>query len=520
MRVLAVTGKLAESIVRESLKDFSSADVLVVDIDVAAFITPSHLRKVDLSAYDLVLVPGLTAGADWKELEKEKGVKIRLGTIHAYDLRFLLPMLGSFELSHKVPACKFILSKKREEVLRDVDGLERDFSFKIGNVSVGGNSRMKVVAEIVSATRMDEGELKDRIRYYELSGADIIDLGVPLEENPDKIEKAVMVARETTDLPLSVDTFDVTAIKTATDCGIDMVMSITKSNLKALDFVEDQAVVVVDRNIAQLVRLVEIVREVTDKVIADPVLDPFPKISDSILRYHRFREIDEKTPILFGAGNVTELSDMDSIGLNGFMAMIAEELSANLIFTTEASPKTVGSVKELAIATYLVKGAKIRKTPPKDLGINLFAIKEKTKFETCPPKNYIIAKELKSFFKDPCGDFKIWVHGDMIVCEHEEVTIVGRRAKEIYDTVVSKKLISRMDHACYLGRELMKAELSLLLKKNYLQDQDVDFGIFMFENPSPIKPFSRTFGTAPYITDVESEESSDASDTTSKKEKE
>ena len=69
MKVLAVTGKLAQKDVRKHAK---GADVLVIDIDIAAFITPKHLKKEDLGSYDLVLVPGLTAGNNWKTLEKER----------------------------------------------------------------------------------------------------------------------------------------------------------------------------------------------------------------------------------------------------------------------------------------------------------------------------------------------------------------------------------------------------------------------------------------------------------------
>ena len=76
--------KLAERDVRKYGKN---ADVYVVDIDVAAFITPSHLKNIKFNGYDLVLVPGLTKDCDWESFERQRGVKIRLGPIHAYDLK-------------------------------------------------------------------------------------------------------------------------------------------------------------------------------------------------------------------------------------------------------------------------------------------------------------------------------------------------------------------------------------------------------------------------------------------------
>jgi hypothetical protein len=43
MRALAVTGRLAEEMVREAVGDM--ADVLVMNVDVASFITPKMLRE-------------------------------------------------------------------------------------------------------------------------------------------------------------------------------------------------------------------------------------------------------------------------------------------------------------------------------------------------------------------------------------------------------------------------------------------------------------------------------------------
>ena len=51
-------------------------------------------------------------------------------------------------------------------------------------------------------------------------------------------------------------------------------------------------------------------------------------------------------------------------------------------------------------------------------------------------------------------------------------TFTGRSAKEIGITITEKRndLISRFDHALYLGRELQKAEECLYKKLPYIQD--------------------------------------------------
>ena len=51
-----------------------------------------------------------------------------------------------------------------------------------------------------------------------------------------------------------------------------------------------------------------------------------------------------------------------------------------------------------------------------------------------------------------------------------DVAITGQTAKQVYDMIIKQGLVSRIEHASYLGAELQKAEISLKLGKNYLQD--------------------------------------------------
>jgi len=54
-----------------------------------------------------------------------------------------------------------------------------------------------------------------------------------------------------------------------------------------------------------------------------------------------------------------------------------------------------------------------------------------------------------------------------------EIIIRGKKPLEIYQTALKLKLISRMDHAAYLGRELQKAYDSLLFNTKYIQDDEL-----------------------------------------------
>jgi len=157
MKILLVTGRLAEDQVRAFAGE---ADVLVADTDVAAFITPQMLFQAAPHGYDLILIPGAVT-ADFREAEKALGSPIRLGPKHAADLGEVLRLIEKeeLELSRTIPACQLLLGEMRERALRDIEMLEAQAEafLQIGRVKIGGSSRMKVLAEVVDATRLPPG---------------------------------------------------------------------------------------------------------------------------------------------------------------------------------------------------------------------------------------------------------------------------------------------------------------------------------------------------------------------------
>ena len=154
------------------------------------------------------------------------------------------------------------------------------------------------------------------------------------------------------------------------------------------------------------------------------------------------------------------------------------ELGASILFTPEESGKTLGSVKELAISSKMMFLAKMRGSIAKDLGINLVVFKDKRRGETILEE--VDVPEIEAGFEykfkqDPAGSFKISVESGRIRAVHylkmqPQVAIYGETAWEIYHEIINQKLVSRIEHAAYLGQELQKAEDALKLGKNYVQD--------------------------------------------------
>ena len=79
---------------------------------------------------------------------------------------------------------------------------------------------------------------------------------------------------------------------------------------------------------------------------------------------------------------------------------------------------------------------------------------------------------------DPAGFFIVIPNYETgeIVCEHYENNgrlahvVEGKKAPQIASTVVERGLITRLDHAAYLGREIAKAEIALQTGSVYEQD--------------------------------------------------
>ena len=101
-------------------------------------------------------------------------------------------------------------------------------------------------------------------------------------------------------------------------------------------------------------------------------------------------------------------------------------------------------------------------------------------------------KEPFKFIRDKAGSFKIsvdyetTVKDSKIIATHfkknkADLVIVGHTAKEIYEEIISKNLVTRMEHAAYLGSELKKAEIAMVTGKEYVQDFD------LFKNPDEFK---------------------------------
>ena len=533
MKVLIITGELAYPLIKDVVSKVEG-DIIVHIVDntqVAAFLTPRIIIKEvkkcfsnQLDEIDMILVPGLIKKGT-KEITKELGIPTFKGSTDGADLAMVLNLVGSIELSEDKPADKLIEEEKRKEAFKFIEEFENDKeniekllkkpnNILIRNLPVGEDFPMRVLSEIANAPFLSKEALINKCQYFVDSGADMIDIGMAAGEDfSDKIPELIETLRPIVgDRPLSIDTLNPKEIKVAAECGIDFVLSLDLGNNSEIkDFLIEKNIpaVLLPTNFSQgkspkspaerVESMHQLIKDTEGIIyVADLILDPVnsSSIVESIIACHEFHK-QNPAPMFFGVGNVTELMDADSGGVNVLLAGIGMELGASILFTPEESGKTRGSVYELATASKMMFLAKNRKSIPKDLGINMVAFKDKHK------RNDIIENELDEvpetrlekplkFVRDKAGSFRInvdygtTVEGSRIVATHfkknkPDLVIIGQSAKEIYEEIITKNLVTRMEHAAYLGSELQKAEIAMITGKDYVQDFE------LFKNPDTFK---------------------------------
>ena len=155
-----------------------------------------------------------------------------------------------------------------------------------------------------------------------------------------------------------------------------------------------------------------------------------------------------------------------------FLAGIAAEAGVSVIFTSEHSDKTRGSIREMRRATEMMMLARDRPYP-KDLGIDLLVLKEKRRRRE-PPLEYTASTTARPMPQeityDPKGNFRIGIEGDHIVAVIHGKAVTGVHWQDVLFTLLLQGDISLPDHAGYLGRELFKAELAIRYGRSFEQD--------------------------------------------------
>lgn len=438
MKILFVTGKLAEKALRETLEgmrpDFEY-EVAVLKITVAALMTTDFIRRfLKPPPCDLIMISGLCQ-AEPDALTEAFSIKVEKGPKDLRDLPYY-----------------FGVEKKREGY---------------------GDYQLQILAEINDAPLLPLEEILRRARYYRASGADIIDIGCTpgrTAENVGEIVKAL----KSEGFALSIDTFNVKEILAADQAGVDYILSLNSQNLDIAPDLFCTPVVIPDfgKGLESLHKNIEALeRKGVSRYIIDPILDPINfGFAESLYRFYEARRRYPEVEMLMGVGNITELTDADSTGINALLSGIMEELSIRYVLTTEVAHWTRGAVKELDRARRLMHYAQKRGVLPKDIDDSLLTVKDRK--VDCPPEEELLA--MQQMITD--RNFRIFIDQKWIYVFNSDLFIKDTDIHRIFSKLKDQLGHEPISHAFYLGRELYKAKIALMLGKKYIQEEELRWG--------------------------------------------
>jgi dihydropteroate synthase len=436
-RVLFVTGTLAEPALRRVLTEMQppfDAAVAVLKITVAALMTtPWIARHLEIPPdIDLVLIPGLCEG-DLAVLRERFGVTVEKGP---KDLREIPRYFGQHQAA-------------------------LDY----------GRYSIEILAEINNAPKLSRGELRAAADYFQASGADLIDVGctpgVPYPELPNVIRELRQAG-----MRVSIDSFDPAEIRQAVEAGAELVLSVNRSNLEVareLGGTSTRVVVIPDfgEGLETLDRNIDALERWDVRYLIDPVIEPIG--FGFMASLERYAEVHRRYPTsaqLMGVGNITELTSVDSTGVNALLLAICEEVGVRAVLTTEVIPWARGSVREIDIARRLMHYAVSHRTVPKSVDDRLLTVKDPVILEYDETE----LRRLHAAVRDP--NFRIFTDRQTITVFNNEIFVQGTDIQVIF----SQLGVDEPTHAFYLGRELLKAKLAITLGKTYRQEGALSWG--------------------------------------------
>lgn len=333
-----------------------------------------------------------------------------------------------------------------------------------------------IFAEIVDAPRLTVAQIVERAQAYQADGADVIDLG-SLPDTPFGHLAESVQALKALGLQVSVDAVDPQDLLRGGRAGADYLLSLTLDTLWVADEVAATPVLIprTPTDEDSLHEAVRLMQQRGKPFIADAILDPIPfGLAASIVRYHRLREAFPEVAIMMGVGNVTELTEADTSGINAVLFGLCAELDVAAVLTTQVSGHARRAVREADWARRIMHAARSRQMLPKGLNDALMTVHDKHPFPDAPAEIAATAAQVR----DP--NFRVQVSAQGLHVYNRDGLRTGQGAFELWPQL---GLQQDAPHAFYMGVELAHAEIAWRLGKRYVQDQPLAWGCAVEQAP-------------------------------------
>ncbi|WP_436716332.1 DUF6513 domain-containing protein [Roseiconus lacunae] len=341
---------------------------------------------------------------------------------------------------------------------------------------------IEIIAEINHAPRLTIAEVVRQAKRLVADGANRIDLGCDPSAPSESIDGYVSALVEL-GIQVSIDTFDPGEAERAIQAGASLVLSVNSGNRdKAVDWPAE--VVVIPDTPSDLDSLDATVEFLSRRNVAmrlDPILEPIGAgLAESLVRYAETRRRYPELAMMMGIGNLTELSDVDSAGINLILLGICQELRIESVLTTQVINWARTSVRECDLARRIVRASVRRRTPPKNMSDGLVMLRDHRQVPYSPE----MFEELAVAIKD--NNYRLFAQDDQIHLVSRQLHLQDEDAFGLFAQLLEQPISDNVDpgHAFYLGFEMAKATIALQLGKQYDQDRALRWGILTQEERS------------------------------------
>ena len=436
-----VTGRLAEQSLRRIVQRIAAEigfdySIEVLNITVAALMSPGWIASrlsVD-SLADRVLLPGYCEG-DLTPVQQATGRPVDRGP---RDLRRLPEYFG-----------------------------------QQADLSQYGSHSIEIIAEINNCPRLPLADILDEAARLSADGADVIDVGCDPGETWSGVGEAVRALVDAGHR-VSVDSMNPDEIALAVAAGAQLVLSVNQTNRDAAVDWGCEVVAVPDTpsDLASLDQTIEFLNKHNVSYRVDPVLEPIGfGFARSLQRYLDVRQRNPDVEMMMGIGNLTELTDVDSAGMNVALLGFCEEIGIRSVLTTQVINWAQTAVRECDLARRLVHYAVTEQSLPKHVEPRLVTLRDATVTEIDPDELQQLSQRIKD------NNYRIFASGGQV-----HLVSAGLHLNDSDPFRLFQRLMdtgpTNLDptHAFYLGYELCKAATAGALSKQYEQDEPLDWG--------------------------------------------
>jgi dihydropteroate synthase-like protein len=441
--ILFLTGQLAERPLNRVLEQMALPDrtwsVRQLGVKVAALMTADMIRRrlTDIAGVDRIIIPGRCRG-DLEALSQHFGIRVERGPDELMDL-------------------------------------PRHFGLE-GKPADLSRYDVRIFAEIVDAPRLGIDAILARAESFRADGANVIDLGCLPDTPFDHLEESVRRLKEA-GFRVSIDSMRTEELLAGGRAGADYLLSLHEDTLWIAGEVDAVPVLIPRQpgDLASLERAMEGMRALDRPFIADPILDPIHfGFVDSLARYHSLRGSHPNVEIMMGIGNLTELTEADTTGINALLMGVISELGITNVLVTQVSPHCRTAIREADRARRIMYWARQEHSLPKQIDGGLAAHHERTPF----PYALDAIREMAADVHDP--NFRIQVSAEGVHLYNRDGLMSFTDPFDVYPHL---KVEDDASHAFYLGVELARAEIAFKLGKRYVQDRPLQWGCLI-----PIEP--------------------------------